>query len=251
MHDTLISIHNLSVEYGEIRALSNVNLEIYPDDFLGIIGPNGGGKTSLVKAILKTIPYSGEIIYSPDIEYNGIRKIGYLPQISDIDKSFPISVKEVVLSGLQSRKGFFRRYNSDDEKRAFELLQICSIDDIAKRPIGEISGGQMQRTLLCRALISNPKLLILDEPANFVDNKFEKELYTLLKQLNNSMAIIMVSHDLGTISSYVKSIVCVNKHVHRHDSNIITAEQLNNYDCPIQMISHGEIPHTVLGKHSI
>ena len=93
-------------------------------------------------------------------------------------------------------------------------------------------------------------MLILDEPANFVDNRFEKELYEILKQLNQRMAIVMVSHDLGTITSHVKSIVCVNQHVHRHDSNVITAEQLHNYDCPIQVVYHGDIPHTVLEKHS-
>lgn len=245
----LISIQNISIEYGDHKALCNVNLDIYSDDFIGIIGPNGGGKTSLVKAIMQAIPYSGHIEYSPDIERNGRRSIGYLPQVSNTDKSFPISVREVILSGLQSSKGLFGRYPKEDQAKADELLEVCSIGNIAKKPVGEISGGQMQRTLLARALISDPKLLILDEPANFVDNKFEKELYALLKELNHRMAIIMVSHDLGTISSHVKSIVCVNKHVHRHDSNIITAEQLLNYDCPIQMISHGEIPHSVLQKH--
>lgn len=129
------------------------------------------------------------------------------------------------------------------------LLDLCGIASIAERPIGELSGGQLQRTLLCRALIADPKVLILDEPANFVDNKFEKELYTILRQLNNKMAIVMVSHDLGTITSYVKSIVCVNRHVHRHNSNIITPEQLHNYDCPIQLLSHGTVPHTILETH--
>ena len=130
-----------------------------------------------------------------------------------------------------------------------ELLERCEIADIADKQISEVSGGQLQRALLCRSIILNPKLLILDEPTNFVDNRFENELYMLLKQLNEQMAIVMVSHDLGTISSVVKSIVCVNQSVHRHDSNIITAEQLENYHCPIQIISHGHIPHTVLEHH--
>ena len=108
----------------------------------------------------------------------------------------------------------------------------------------------MQRALLCRAIITEPRLLILDEPASFVDNIFEQELYALLRKLNERMAIVMVSHDLGTITSVVKSIVCVNRTVHRHDSNIITAEQLENYHCPIQIISHGNIPHTVLEHHN-
>lgn len=250
MSDSLISIRNVSVSYdGRTKAIERVNLDILPQDFIGIIGPNGGGKTTLVKAILKAIPYSGEILYAPELEVHGYRAIGYMPQVSDIDKSFPISVKEVVLSGLQARKRLFGNYKSQDKDKARQLLDSCGIASLAERPIGELSGGQLQRTLLCRALIADPKVLILDEPANFVDNKFEKELYAILRQLNTKMAIVMVSHDLGTITSYVKSIVCVNKHVHRHNSNIITPEQLHNYDCPIQLLSHGTVPHTVLETH--
>ena len=204
----------------------------------------------MVKTILKALPYSGEVQYSPVIGSDGYRAIGYLPQVSDIDKSFPISVCEVVLSGLQDRKRLFGRYSAADKAKALQLLDLCGIESIARRPIGELSGGQLQRTLLCRALISDPKVLILDEPANFVDNKFEKELYAILRQLNDRMAIIMVSHDLGTITSHVKSIVCVNRHVHRHNSNVITPEQLHNYDCPIQIVSHGTVPHTVLEEHA-
>ena len=129
------------------------------------------------------------------------------------------------------------------------MLATAGIYHLKEKQIGEISGGEMQRTLLCRAIIMNPKLLILDEPTNFVDNRFENELYSMLEELNKRMAIIMVSHDLGTITSIVKSIVCVNRTVHRHDSNIITPEQLENYRCPIQIITHGTVPHTVLGDH--
>lgn len=245
----IIELKDVSVSYGNHVALTNVNLDVYSRDFLGVIGPNGGGKSTLVKAILKALPYSGSISYSPDIELDNIRRIGYLPQISDVDKSFPISVTDVVLSGLLAEKRLFSQFTRKDKGKAIELLATAGIENIAHKPIGEISGGQFQRALLCRALISDPKLLILDEPTNFVDNMFEKELYALLKQLNERMAIIMVSHDLGTISSYVKSIVCVNKSVHRHNSNIITKEQLTNYDCPIQVVYHGDIPHTVLEKH--
>lgn len=250
----LVGIENISVSYGDVKALENASLDIYSDDFLGVIGPNGGGKTTLVKAILKSVPYKGgKITYSPEIcnarnDNAKSRSIGYLPQINVIDKSFPISVMEVVLSGLQSTLRLTGNYHNHRSK-AVGIMELCGISQLADRPIGQLSGGQLQRTLLGRALISDPKLLILDEPANFVDNKFEKELYELLRELNSRMAIVMVSHDLGTISSYVKSIVCVNKHVHRHDSNIITPEQLLNYECPIQVVTHGEIAHTVLGKH--
>ena len=248
---SLISLKDVSVGYDDRqKVLDHVNLDILPNDFIGVIGPNGGGKTTLVKTILKALPYSGEVQYSPVIGSDGYRAIGYLPQVSDIDKSFPISVCEVVLSGLQARKRLFGRYSAADKAKALQLLDLCGIESIARRPIGELSGGQLQRTLLCRALISDPKVLILDEPANFVDNKFEKELYAILRQLNDRMAIIMVSHDLGTITSHVKSIVCVNRHVHRHNSNVITPEQLHNYDCPIQIVSHGTVPHTVLDEHA-
>lgn len=247
--EPIISLKDVTVKYDDTTALENVSLDIYPNDFLGVIGPNGGGKTTLVKAILGAISHSGEVIYSPIIFEQGHRLIGYLPQQSEFDRSFPISVIEVVMSGLQTEKGLLKRYTSADRQKAIKLLEMAGIENIAERQISEISGGQMQRALLCRAVILEPKLLILDEPTNFVDNQFENELYTLLHRLNERMAIVMVSHDLGTITSVVKSIVCVNRTVHRHDSNIITAEQLENYHCPIQIISHGHVPHTVLEHH--
>ncbi len=246
----LVTLHNVSVAYEGYEALQEVNLEIDDSDFLGVIGPNGGGKTTLVKAILGAAPYAGEITYAPELFREKERLIGYMPQISNFDRAFPISVNEVVLSGLQGRRGFRSRYTADDRRRAHELLDSAGIADLAASPIGEVSGGQMQRALLCRAVISDPKLLILDEPANFVDNKFEHELYRTLQELNRRMAIVMVSHDLGTITSVVKEIVCVNRRAHRHHSNILTEEQLRNYDCPIQVVSHGQIPHTVLEHHT-
>lgn len=246
----ILEIRNLTVNYGEYQALSKVNLDVYSDDFIGVIGPNGGGKTTLIKTILGALPYSGEIKFSHDIFSNNLHKIGYLPQQENFDKSFPISISDVILSGLQSSKGMWRRYTSEDRKKVCDLMEMTSIRHIATKSVGLVSGGELQRALLCRAIISDPKLLILDEPANFVDNKFEKELYATLKILNERMAIIMVSHDLGTITSVVKNIVCVNKCVHRHNSNRITAEQLNNYDCPIQLVSHGKVPHTILDVHA-
>lgn len=247
--ERIISISNLRAGYDGVVALEHVTLDIYDNDFIGIIGPNGGGKSTLVKAIMGVIPYSGTIDYASSICRGGKPHIGYLPQVSSFDKSFPISVREVVLSGLQSKRGFLGRYTKEDKMRVEELLDMVSLSELRNRAIGDLSGGQLQRVMLCRAIASKPKLLVLDEPTNFVDNRFENELYNILHHLSNEMAIIMVSHDLGTISSVVRSIVCVNRHVHRHDSNIITSEQLQNYDCPIQIISHGNIPHTVLGEH--
>lgn len=245
----LLTLHNVSVSYEGSEALHGVDLEISEHDFLGVIGPNGGGKTTLVKAILGAVPYTGRIEFAPELFAGGERLIGYMPQISEFDRAFPISVEEVVLSGLQGRRGFRRRYTKEDHAKVRELLARTGIAELAEKPIGEISGGQMQRALLCRAVISDPKLLILDEPTNFVDNRFESELYHTLRELNERMAIVMISHDVGTITSLVKEIVCVNRHVHRHRSNIITAEQLENYNCPIQILTHGHVPHTVLAHH--
>lgn len=249
MTENLIELRGVTVDYDGCRALEDVDLDIRRDDFIGIIGPNGGGKTTLVNAILGNVPHRGEIRLSAELFRGGERLIGYMPQISTFDRSFPISVAEVVMSGLQSSHGFTRRYTREDRRRAAGLLEKTGIADTADKPIGEISGGQMQRAMLCRAIISDPRLLILDEPTTYVDNRFEKELYTLLQELSRHMAIVMVSHDIGTITSVVRSIVCVNRRVHRHDSNVITEEQLRNYDCPLQIISHGDVPHTVLGRH--
>lgn len=245
MSSIILKLEGVDAGYSNKTILSNINLEIKDRDFVGVIGPNGGGKTTLIKAILKKIEITkGQISYY-DIE----NKIGYLPQNNNIDKQFPIKVKEVVLSGLQSSGHIFRRYTNSDKTKVLELLKRCSIEHLADKSIGNLSGGELQRVLLCRAIVSDPKLLILDEPNTFVDNKFEKELYALLKELNNDMAIIMVSHDLGTITSHVKSIACVNRSLHYHPSNKITQEQLINYDCPILLVTHGDIPHTVLCKH--
>lgn len=248
-HDTLISLRNVGVSYDGHAALEGINLDIYSDDFVGIIGPNGGGKSSLIKAILGYVPYSGTIDIAPTLSHGNHSLIGYMPQVSQFDTEFPISIGEVVLSGLQSTKGVLGRYNSSDKEKAHHLLEEMNIAHLEQRPIGEVSGGELQRALLCRAIVSDPKLLILDEPTNFVDNQFEHEFYDMLQRLCDKMAIMLISHDLGTITSIVKSIICVNRHVHRHDSNILTEEQLLNYDCPIQLLSHGHVPHTILKHH--
>ena len=207
---TLVSLHHVSVAYDGCEALRDVDLQIDDKDFLGVIGPNGGGKTTLVKAILGTVPYTGEIVLSPELFRGEERLIGYMPQLSEFDRAFPISILEIVLSGLQGRRGFRSRYTKADRNKALGLLEASGIAETARHPVGEVSGGQLQRALLCRAVISDPKLLILDEPTNFVDNRFEKELYNTLRTLNDRMAIVVVSHDIGTITSVVKEIVCVN-----------------------------------------
>jgi zinc transport system ATP-binding protein len=247
--DPLVELKNADLGYDKTPVLENVNLRVFPKDFIGVIGPNGGGKTTLLKGILGLIkPLKGTITY-PQSQTPLRRSFGYLPQVKYIDKKFPITVFDVVRSGAMMQ-GKTLQNKRNEKKRAEELLAQMGISDIRNRAIGDLSGGQMQRVFLCRALISNPALLILDEPDTFVDNRFEGELYEKLKLLNQQMAIILVSHDLGTISTYVKTIACVNRQVHYHLSNKITNTQLEAYRCPIQIITHGEVPHTVLKRHT-
>lgn len=245
MQENLIEIQNLSVGYQSQKVLESVSLNIDPQDFVGVIGPNGGGKTTLIKSILGLIPtWEGKIKY-----HIKPSKIGYLPQFNPIDKDFPITVFDVVLSGLAGKKGLFQRFSQEDKNHADNLLHQAGILGLKNKAIGQLSGGQTQRVLLCRALINQPELLILDEPSTFVDNEFEHELFEWLRELNKTIAILMVSHDLGTISSHVKTIACVNKKLHYHKSNKITPEQLAHYNCPIKLITHGDVPHQVLAPH--
>mgnify|MGYP004702366713 CR=1 FL=1 len=246
--DPLINIENLSAGYDKVPVIRDVNLKIYENDFMGVIGPNGGGKTTLLKVILGLLnPMSGKITFRTEINKRK-KPIGYLPQVKHIDRNFPITVFEVVRSGtlLEKKPG---TNSAITKQRINKLLDEMGIADIRKKAIGELSGGQMQRVFLCRALLSEPQILLLDEPDTFVDNRFEGELYEKLRHLNQHMAIVLVSHDVGTISSYVKTIACVNGELHYHPDNMITQEQLNGYNCPIKLISHGEIPHTVLKQH--
>jgi len=243
----IVELNEVTAGYSDEIILKDISLSVDRHDFIGIIGPNGGGKTTLVKIILGLLkPVKGDINWFPSREQV---RVGYLPQTTANDKHFPVSVKEVVLSGLMSVKRFTGRFNHTDRQKAREVLSLMGVAHLADKNVGDLSGGQMQRVLLGRAIISDPQLLILDEPNTFVDNRFEHDLYQLLKKLNDKMAILMVSHDVGTITSYVKTIACVNRNLHYHRSNIITQDQLAAYNCPIQLITHGNVPHTVLGIH--
>ncbi|MFN8135741.1 MAG: ABC transporter ATP-binding protein [Bacteroidales bacterium] len=243
----LIKLNNVTAGYDNGIVLRDVSITVSDQDFIGVIGPNGGGKTTLIKLILGLIkPFSGTIERFDDQQGSFI---GYLPQQSHIDRKFPITVQDIVLSGLMSAGKGLSRYNTRDKQLAVDLLAQMGISHLAKRTASELSGGQLQRVLICRALISSPKLLILDEPNTFVDNRFEHEMYELLQQFNQRMAIMIISHDVGTISYFVKTIACVNTYLHYHPSNIITEEQLAGYNCPLQIITHGDVPHTVLQKH--
>ncbi len=250
--EKIIELQQVSAGYSDDIILRNVNLAIRENDFIGVIGPNGGGKTTLVRVIIGLLkPLTGKVIYHQQEGASPHKRlIGYLPQVSHTDREFPITVLNVVLSGLAGRAKLFNHFTKPQTAKAREMLDAMGIGDLAEKNIGELSGGQLQRVFLCRAIVSDPRLLILDEPNTFVDNKFESDLYKTLRELNSRMAIMIVSHDVGTITYFVKTIACVNRELHYHESNIISQEQLAAYNCPIQIIAHGEIPHTILKAHN-
>jgi zinc transport system ATP-binding protein len=247
--EQLIELKDVTAGYNGMPVLTEVNFRINHRDFIGVIGPNGGGKTTLIRVMLGLLkPWRGKVIRATSVSEGA--GIGYLPQINHIDRKFPVSVRDVVLSGLMDGNKLLKRFTGEEREKANQLMQEMGVYDLRKKPIGELSGGQLQRVFLCRSVISSPRLLILDEPNTYVDNQFESELYEKLRLLSDVMAIIIVSHDIGMISSYVKTIACVNNRLHYHESNIISEEQLMAYNCPIKLITHGEVPHTVLGTHS-
>lgn len=251
MINSIIQISNLSAGYDGKTVLSNVDLNVYEHDFLGIIGPNGGGKTTLIKCILGLHQASqGHIqFYKNGKEVSEIN-MGYLPQYNNIDKKFPISAYDVVLSGLSKQKSIFRRYNSEQHEQVRHIITRMGLEGLEKRPIGQLSGGQLQRALLGRALVSNPEVVILDEPNTYIDKRFEAKLYSLLEEINKERAIILVSHDIGTVLKNVKTIACVNETVHYHPHTEVPTEWLEeHFGCPIEMLGHGSFPHRVLKCH--
>lgn len=219
-------------------------------DFLGIIGPNGGGKTTLLKVILGLInPSRGSVTVLGDSPERSRRYIGYVPQISQFDREFPVTVLDVVLMGRLGRKGILRRYSEEDKRVAYEVLESVEMLELKDNQIGKLSGGQLQRVLLARALASDPKILLLDEPTASIDEPTKTELYELLKNLNRKVTIVLVSHDIGVISSHVDKIACINRKLFYHGSKEIEAEIIEKtYQCPVDLIAHG-VPHRVLRKH--
>ena len=251
----ILQISGLTVGYDNKPAvLKDVNLTIFQNDFLGIIGPNGGGKTTLLKAILGLLnPKQAKFIFYKDNKPIGYRlNMGYLPQINQIDKKFPISVHDVVLSGLTIKRKLIPSYYTLEEKlKVQEVISQMGLEKYVSKPIGELSGGQLQRALLGRAIVDSPEILILDEPSTYVDKRFETDFYKLLEEINKTTAIILVSHDVGTIVSMVKNIACVNEGLHYHSGSNITTDWLEKTytSCPIEIIGHGDFPHRILDKH--
>lgn len=247
----VVRLDGVSVRFNGISVLDDVTLSVKEHDFLGIIGPNGGGKTTLLKVILGLIkPTKGKVEILGKSPRRSRSKIGYVPQYSLYDRQFPISVWDVVLMGRNGSVGLFRRYAQTDKERALESLQTVGMTEHRDRQIGKLSGGEQQRVLIARALVTDPKILLLDEPTASVDPAMQTEFYEILDELKHRMAIVLVSHDISAVSVYVDKIACLNRELFYHGAGQIEAEVLEaTYKCPVQMIAHGDIPHRVLREH--
>jgi zinc transport system ATP-binding protein len=247
----VVRLEDVWVQYNGVPILEGINLAIEQDDFLGIIGPNGGGKTTLLKIILGLIsPSRGKVSVLGKPPEKSRSKIGYVPQHNLFDRDFPISVGDVVLMGRYGKSGLFRRYSSEDRRATQDALQTVGMLDYKERQMGKLSGGELQRIFIARALVAEPKLLLLDEPTASVDPAMQTEFYELLEKLKKQMAIVLVSHDISAISIYVDKLACLNRQLHYHGSKEITPEILEaTYKCPVQMIAHGLVPHRVLKEH--
>ena len=248
----LIEISDLGVAYGSRTVLSHVSLTVAANDFLGIIGPNGGGKTTLIRTILGLVkPVSGTIRYYKNGKPTPHLTMGYLPQYNAIDRKFPITVQELIVSGLPHHPSpFHRSFPGDRQDTIRQVIAQMGLTGMEHRAIEALSGGELQRALLGRAIVSRPDVLILDEPDTYIDRRFEARLYPLLEEINHTCAIILVSHDIGTILQNVKTIACVNQSLHYHPAAEATTQWIEkHFGCPFELLGHGPLPHRILMKH--
>ncbi len=243
MKRKIVEVKRLNASYNNNNVLENIDLTIHENDFLGIIGPNGGGKTTLIRCILglKEVD-SGEIsFYKNGVKVDHII-IGYLPQYTLIDKKFPISVMDVVLSGLSCKKKAFQQYTSSDKASASKVIERMGLTGLEHRSIGELSGGQLQRAILGRSLIAEPDMLILDEPNTYIDKKFEAELYSLLKEIQQECAVVLISHDIVTTIQQSNCLACINRTLDYKATTKVSAQWLEEkFQCPISLLGFGSV----------
>jgi ABC-type Mn2+/Zn2+ transport system ATPase subunit len=209
----MIEFNNVDIGYGKNAVLKSLNFNIQKGDFFGIVGPNGAGKTTILKAILGLLkPLKGRIRFSNN-EQRDEKRIGYVPQHAFVDEIFPVTVLEMVLMGRYGKLGIFKRPKDEDFKTAEQMLRNVGIQDLADTDYRELSGGQKQRTLIARAMVGEPNVLLLDEPVEGMDIQGETAIMELVKALHNkySLTVILVSHDLNIVAKYVKTLAIIDR----------------------------------------
>lgn len=232
--EKIISLHGVAAGYDNREVLSNVNLTIHKHDFVGVIGPNGSGKTTLLRVLMGLHPpTSGTISYFNHDGAGHKPTFGYLPQQNLIDRHFPITVEEVILSGLGAGESL-----SASKQEVEKVVAMMGLESLARRPIGKLSGGQLQRTLLGRAVIARPEVIVLDEPLSYLDATFEETLYRILLELNRTTTLLMVTHDISAALTYAKTIACVNGSVHTHPNKGLPTDWIHrHFSCKIEQLT--------------
>ena len=240
MNNVVIDIDNVSFNYGQVPVLEDISLKIFEDEFIGIIGPNASGKSTLLKLILGLIEPDKGTVRMMDHEGRDLREhIGYVPQHITFSRDFPVTVQEVVLMGHVTAGSRLFKFSKAEIELAHHAMQTLEIEDIARRQVGSLSGGQLQRVLIARALVCQPEILILDEPTSNVDMRIEEDIFALLKNYSEHMTIIVVSHDIAFISSYVDRVACLNRTLVCHNTESISGKMIEElYDAPVRMIHH-------------
>jgi zinc transport system ATP-binding protein len=251
MSDPVITLTDVGVRLQDREILTGVSLTVRKGDFYALIGPNGGGKTTLLKVVLGLItPDRGTVLICgrPPAEKRSV--IGYVPQFRTFDFGYPITVKEMVLSGrLGHIPGLLKRYGTEDITHAEAALETLGIGGLADREIRRLSGGEQQRVMIARALVGEPEILLLDEPTVYVDAPTELQFFEIMDRLRGSMTVMLVTHDIGVLGGHVTRVGCLNRRLYTHDTDQITEDMLTAaYGCPVELVAHG-IPHRVLAEH--
>ena len=253
--DPIIELNDVSFSYNDHPVLQDVNLDVRDGDFIAVIGPNGGGKTTLLKLMLGLLrPDRGSVRVLGRTTERSSHRIGYVPQDVHVNRDFPITALDVVRMGKLEPRRRFSRSSGRDRRDALDALERMEMAAFAGLRIQELSGGQRQRIFIARALVAKPRILLLDEPTASIDSRGQAEFLNFLKELNREVTILIVSHDLLVIPTYVKSVACVNRNLHYHRKSEITEEMMEGMypssggTCPIELVAHG-FPHRVLKPH--
>jgi zinc transport system ATP-binding protein len=237
----LIEVDDLSFRFDDgPMVLEDVNLRIEAGDFASIIGPNGGGKTTLVKLMVGLLPpTTGRIRILGTTPEKARPRIGYMPQHAMMDPRFPVRAVDVVMMGRLGHGFRFATYGAPDRRAAEAALDTAGLSKAGNRPFSDLSGGQRQRVLLARALVTEPELLLLDEPAANLDQKVEQDFFDLLRELNQRLTIVLVSHDLGFVAGFVRTVICVHRHVDVHPTSALDGRRISEiYGGEVRMVQH-------------
>jgi len=239
-HSKVIQLTNVNFSYGTVPVLKDINLSIFSEEFFGLIGPNAAGKSTLIKLLMGLIkPNAGDINILGESPLRFREKMGYVPQHVSFPRDFPITVSEVVMLGRLTGRVTLGGFGKKDRIAAEQALDAVEIRHIAKQPIASLSGGQLQRMLIARALVCEPEILLLDEPTANIDVQAEENIFSLLKQYNEGMTIIVVSHDIAFISGYVHRVGCLNQTLVCHETESINGKTIEElYGVPVRMIQH-------------